>query len=96
MIITVRMPIAHLVEAFPHALLDHVLEVDDAQHRAACPSALPTTKAGAAAGGDARRRAGRIGGHGATLVAHPPATELAAPFAQLVAVDVDAGHPGLR
>ena len=51
-IITVRMPIAaQLVEALAHALLDDVLEVDDAEHRAA-PAVDPL-------GDDQRRAAAR-------------------------------------
>ena len=45
---------AQLVEALPHALLDDVLEVDDAEHRARCRLAdLADDQRRAAGGGDA-------------------------------------------
>ena len=71
-----------LVETLAHAVLDDVLEVDDAQNAASCPPAvnLGHDERGAAGGRDAVDDLAGLGRHVAALLADPRVTEPAAPL----------------
>ena len=87
---------AQFVEPLPHALLDDVLEVDDAQHAGAL--GRPRRRRAAACRPPAEIRSASVVGVVGDL---PPrsrtqaTTEPAAPLRTLRAVDVHARHPGL-
>ena len=63
--------LAHLVEAFAHALFDDVLEVDDAEHRSLAVDDVAHDQRGATRGGDAVDDLAEFDGYGAAFVAHP-------------------------
>ena len=87
---------AHLFEAFAHALLDDVLEVDDAQSACLSVDGLRDDERRAAAGGDGIDDRADLGGGVATVVAHPLHHGRCRPLADLSAVrEVDPRHPGL-
>ena len=87
---------AHLVEAFAHALLDDVLEVDDAEHRGRCRRATwPTTSGVPPAAEMPSTMSPSSVGHGAALAADPVGDRAGRALAQLMAVlQIDTGHPG--
>ena len=86
---------AQLVEPLPHALLDDVLEVDDAQDPGALGVLDGHQQRGAAGLGDpVGERAGVLGDRAALLL-DPGDDRTGRALADLAPVDVDARHPGL-
>ena len=83
---------AHLVEARADAVLDDVLELDDAEH-AAC--LRHDERRGAAAGDAVDDRAELGAAIGAAPLLDEAPHRVAGALAELAAVDVDAAHAGL-
>ena len=89
---------AQLVEALAHALLDDVLEVDDARGRARpSPSTCSATTSGVPPLVEMRVDDGAdLGGRVTAVLAHPGHDGRGRALADLAAtVEVDAAHPGL-